>query len=55
MSTVCEDTNNCTNKYRCALAIYLITALSSSYGIIMDRSIDASGHGNNVVDRFNAA
>ena len=32
----------------CALYIYLMTALSSLYGIIMDRAIDTSGHGNNV-------
>ena len=28
MSTVWEDTDDCANKYRCALAIYLITVLS---------------------------
>ena len=31
-----------------------MTVLSSSYGIIMDLSINAPGHGNNVVDVLNA-
>ena len=37
----------------CALAIYSIYVLSSSYGIITDFTIDAPGHGNNVVDGIN--
>ena len=41
-------------QYRCALDMYLMTMLSSSYGIIMDCSIHAPGHGNNVVDGLNA-
>ena len=31
-----------------------MTVLSSSYGIIMDRAINAPVHGNNAVDGFNA-
>ena len=31
------------------LATYLMTVLSSSYGIIIDRAINAPGHENNVV------
>ena len=38
----------------CALYIYLMIVLSSSSGIIMDPTIDAPGHVNNVVDGFNA-
>ena len=53
MSTVWEDTDGCANHYRCALAIYLMTVLSSSYGIIMDHTINAPGHGNNVVYGIN--
>ena len=34
--------------------IYLITVLSSLCGIIIDRAINAPGHGKNVVDGFNA-
>ena len=38
----------------CYSDIYLITVLSSSYGIIIDRAINAPGHGKNVVDGLNA-
>ena len=49
-----EDTDCCENKYRYALAIYLMNVLLSLYGIIMDRSINAPGHGKNVFDDLNA-
>ena len=54
MSTVLEDTNGCAKQYRHVLDIYLITALSSSYGIIMDLATNTPGHGNNIVDGLNA-
>ena len=54
MSKVWEDIDGCANQYRCDLAIYLMNVLSSSYGIIMDRAINATGHGKNVVDGLNA-
>ena len=54
MSTVWEDTDGCANKYWCALDIYLMTVLSSSYGIIMDVAINVSSHVNNIVDVINA-
>ena len=38
----------------CALDIYLMTLLSSPYGIIMDCGINEPGHGNNVVAVLNA-
>ena len=38
----------------CALYVYLLTILSSSYGIIMDGAIKSPGHGNNFVDGLNA-
>ena len=53
MSTVWEDTNGCAKQYKCALGMYLMTVLSSSYGIITDCTINAPGHGNNVVDGIN--
>ena len=54
ISTVWEDTDGCAKKYKCALAIYLMTVLSSSYGIIMYRKINAPGHENNIADGINA-
>ena len=54
MSTVWEDTGGFEKQYRCALAIYLMTVLSSSYGIIMNRAINAPGNGKNAVGGLNA-
>ena len=53
MSKVLEDTDGCAKKYRCTFYIYLMTVLSSLYGIIMDNSMNAPGHGNNAVDSIN--
>ena len=47
MSTVCEDIDDCAKQYMRALDIYLMILLSSSYGIILDRAINAPGHGKN--------
>ena len=54
MSTVWEDNNCCEKQYRCTLVKHLMTVLSSSYGIIMDHTINSPGHGNNVADGLNA-
>ena len=54
MSTVWEDTDDCEKQYRCALSIYLMNVLSSSYFIIMDCAINAPGHGKNFVGVLNA-
>ena len=48
-STVWKDTDGCAKQYTSALDIYLTTVLSSEYGIIIDRSINAPVHGKNVV------
>ena len=53
MSKVWKDANGCAKQYRCALAIFLITVLSSSYSIIMDIENNAPGHLKNVVDGLN--
>ena len=55
VSILWEDTNGYANKYRCDLSIYLITVLSSSYGIIMNPAINEPGHGKSIVDVLNAA
>ena len=46
---VWEDTNDCAKQYRCDLGIYLMTVLSSSYGIKIYRAINAPGYGKNDV------
>ena len=54
MSTVWLNTNSCAQQYMFYLDTYLITVLSSLYGIIMYCAINAPGNGNNVVDVMNA-
>ena len=38
----------------CYIAYYLMFFLSKSYQIVLDRAVDTSGHGKDVVDGFNA-
>ena len=42
-------------QHRCYIAYYLISFISKSYQIILDRDVDTSGHGKDVVYGFNAA
>ena len=46
-------TNGRATQYICDLVIYLMTVLSSSYGIITDLERNAPVNGNNVVDGLN--
>ena len=54
ISTLWEYTNGCAKKYRCYLAIYLMTVLSSSYVIIMYHGTNVLGQRNNCFDGLNA-
>ena len=49
-----DQINGCTKLYRCFIAYYLISYLSSSYQIVLDRAVDTPGNGKDVVDGFNA-
>ena len=42
------------NQYRCSIAYYLMSYLSKSYQIVLERAVDTPGHGKYVVDGFNA-
>ena len=54
ISIVWKDTDGCAKQYKCALAIYLINLLSSSYVIIMDCSINATAHEKHfLMDQYN--
>ena len=44
----------CVKQYRCSIAYYLISYLSKSYQIVLDRAVDTPGHVKDVVDGFNA-
>ena len=44
----------CENQYRCSIAYYLISFLSKSYQIVLDRAVDTTGHGQDIVGGFNS-
>ena len=48
-----DQTDGCAKQYRCSIAYYLISYLSKSYQIVIDRAVDTPGHGKDVVDGFN--
>ena len=54
LSTIWENTDGCAEQYRCAYALYLMSVMSQTYFIIIDRGISAPGHGKEVVDGLNA-
>ena len=47
-------TDGCAKQYRCSIAYYLMSYLSTSYQIVLDRAVDTPDHGKYVVDDFNA-
>ena len=49
-----DQTDGCAKQYRCSIAYYLMSCLSTSYQIVLDRAVDTPGHGKDVVDGFNA-
>ena len=49
-----DQTDGCAKQYRCSIAYYLMSYLSKSYQIVIDRALDTPGHGKYVVDGFNA-
>ena len=48
ISTLWKDTYGCAKQYIFALDIYIINVVSSLYGTIMDRAVNAPGHGKNI-------
>ena len=54
LSTIWENTDGCAEQYRCASALYLMSVMSQTYSIIIDRGISAPGHGKKLVDGLNA-
>ena len=52
-STFFKYTNGCAKEYQCALSMYIITELSSKYGIILDHSIGDTSHVKDIVDGLN--
>ena len=48
-----DQTDGCANQYRCSIAYYLMSFLSKSYQIFLDRAVDTPGHEKDVVYGFN--
>jgi hypothetical protein len=53
-TTILDHSDGCSKQYRCGTAIYLLSVLSSQFGVTVDRMIGAPGHGKDVVDALNA-
>ena len=53
-STIMEDTDGCAKQYRSASSLYLMSAISMKYDVVIDCAIGAPGHGKDVVDGLNA-
>jgi hypothetical protein len=53
-TTILDHSDGCSKQYRCGTALYLLSVLSSQFGITFDCMIGAPGHGKDVVDALNA-
>ena len=54
LSTIWENTDGCAEQYICVSARYLMSVMSQSKSIIIDRGISAPGHVKEVVDGLKA-
>ena len=54
LSTIWENTDGCAEQHKFASALYLMSVISQTYSIIIDRGISAPWHGKEVVDGLNA-
>jgi hypothetical protein len=43
-TTILDHSDRCSKKYRCGTALYLLSVLSSQFGVTIDRMIGAPGH-----------
>jgi len=51
MKSICRDsTDGCAKQYRCATVLYMLSVLALHFGIVIDRSIGAPGHGKSEID-----
>ena len=53
-TTLWEETDGCAKQYRCATAMYLLLLIFVRFNIVIDRVMEAPGHGKDVVDGLNA-
>ena len=53
-STIWENTCGCSDKYRCATLLYLLSMLSHAYNIVIDGGVGSPIHRKYAVDGLNA-
>ena len=53
--TMWDQTDGCAKQYRCSIVYYLMSYLSKSYQIVIDKAVDTPGNGKDVVDGINDA
>ena len=46
------QTDGCAKQYRCSIAYYLMSYLSTSYQKFLYRAVDTPGHGKDIMDCF---
>ena len=51
--TIRDQTYGCANQCMRSIAYYLMSFLSKSYQIVLDRAVDTPGHGKDAADGFN--
>ena len=54
LSTIWGNTDVFAEQYRCASALYLMSVISQTFYLIIDRGISAPGNGKEVVNVLNA-
>ena len=47
---ILDDSDGCTEQYRCATALYMLHKLAEEEDLVYDRAIDAEGHGKKYID-----
>eukprot|EP00957_Ditylum_brightwellii_P085039 6466309-Ditylum_brightwellii.AAC.1 len=47
------DTDGCSKQYRSDSSLYIISAISAKYGVVIDLIAGAPGHGKDMVDGLN--
>jgi len=52
--TMWDNTDGCMKQYRSGNAMFLLSVLAVTYGIVIDRAIGAPSHGKDIVDGLNA-
>ena len=48
-----DTTDGCNKQYRCANALWILSVLSFTYILIIDRCINAPGHDRRKIDGIN--